>query len=121
MAWTIVFLAEVEEWYEALLRTDPDTARQVAVALDLLEQRGPALGRPLVDTLEGSTLANLKELRPGSSGRTEVRILFAFDPRRQAILLTAGDKSGHWKAWYRKHIPLAERRFQDWLAGEYKE
>ena len=53
---------------------------------------------------------NLKELRPGSAGTTEVRILFCFDPERQAVLLVAGDKSGHWKDWYKRAIPLAEER-----------
>jgi hypothetical protein len=47
----------------------------------------------------------MKELRPGSAGSTEVRILFCFDPRRQAILLVAGDKSGQWQDWYKRAIP----------------
>ncbi|WP_371272835.1 type II toxin-antitoxin system RelE/ParE family toxin [Streptomyces albidoflavus] len=55
---------------------------------------GPAFGRPLVDTLCGSAVANLKELRPGT-----VRILFTFDPWRSSILLVAGDKSGQWTEW----------------------
>jgi len=119
MAWTVILLSEVVEWYEHLTLHDPESAERVAAALDLLEERGPSLGRPLVDTLQGSTVPNLKELRPGSSGRSEVRILFAFDPLRQAILLSAGDKSGRWKTWYREHIPLAESRLERWLAGEY--
>ena len=57
----------------------------------------------------------MKELRPGSSGRSELRILFAFDPQRWAIMLVAGDKSGQWKSWYRKNIPLADRMFDDHL------
>lgn len=67
---------------------------------------GPTVG----DTLTGSRHKNLKELHPGSSGRSEIRILFAFDPRRQAILLVAGDKAGAWKKWYATNIPLAEER-----------
>lgn len=50
----------------------------------------------------------MKELRPGSRGRSELRILFAFDPVRRAILLVAGDKAGNWKKWYRTNIPLAD-------------
>jgi hypothetical protein len=61
-----------------------------------------------VDTVKGSRIKNLKELRPGSSGRSEVRVLFAFDPRRQAILLVAGDKSTDWKGWYKTAIKQAE-------------
>jgi hypothetical protein len=95
----------------------------VAAAVDLLEVDGPALGRPLVDSIEGSTVRNLKELRPGSQGRSEIRILFAFDPERQAVLLLAGDKAGNWTRWYADNIPLAERRFsfKAWLSGDYSE
>jgi hypothetical protein len=58
----------------------------------------------------------MKELRPGSSGRSEVRILFIFDPERRAVLLVAGDKSGDWKCWYDKSIPEADRRYDVWLS-----
>ena len=54
-------------------------------AIEMLEERGPQLGRPLVDTVTASRHKNMKELRPGSSGQTELRILFAFDPKRQAV------------------------------------
>ena len=60
-------------------------------------------------------LSNLKELRPGSAGRSEIRILYIFDPRRNAVLLAAGDKAGKWEAWYRQAIPLAEQRYEDHL------
>ena len=62
-------------------------------------------------------MKNLKELRPGSSGRSEVRILFAFDPVRQAVLLVAGDKAGQWSRRYQRAIPLAERRFTEHVAA----
>ena len=77
-------------------------------AVDRLAEGGPALGRPLVDSIAHSQIGNLKELRPGSPGRSEVRILFAFDPWWSAILLTGGDKSGDWQGWYRRAIPRAE-------------
>lgn len=57
----------------------------------------------------------MKELRPGSSGRSEVRILFIFDPKRRAILLIAGDKQGQWQKWYRKNIPVADDRYDEHL------
>lgn len=60
-------------------------------------------------------MANLKELRPGSSGRTELRILFAFDPFRRAILLIAGNKAGQRRTWYRTAVAEAERRYHDHL------
>jgi hypothetical protein len=69
--------------------------------------------------VKGSKLHNLKEPRPGSAGRSEVRILFCFDPKRQAVLLVAGDKSGQWRDWYKQAIPLAEERYDRWRAGEY--
>jgi hypothetical protein len=71
------------------------------------------LGRPLVDTVVGSRHNNMKELRPGSTGRTEVRVLFAFDLEREAILLVGGDKSGDWKGWYESNIPVADDRLDE--------
>jgi hypothetical protein len=64
---------------------------------------------------KGSSLHHLKELRPGSTGSTEIRVVFAFDPERNAVLLVAGDKSGQWTEWYRRAIPLAEERYALWL------
>lgn len=85
-------------------------------AVQALVDEGPDLGRPLVDRVKGSTLHNLKELRPGSNGTSEIRILFIFDPERNAVLLVAGDKAGQWSEWYRRSIPLAETRYGQWLA-----
>lgn len=92
---------------------DQRSYEQVVAAVELLEERGPQLGRPIVDTVKASRHKNMKELRPGSSGRTELRVLFAFDPQRQAILLVAGDKSGDWKRWYAKSIPVADDLFDE--------
>jgi hypothetical protein len=89
-------------------------------AIDRLAAVGPTLGRPL-DTLEHSGLRNLKELRPGSRGRSEIRMLFVFDPDREAIFLVAGDKAGQWSRWYDEAIPLAEERYAEYRAGKDKE
>ena len=70
-------------------------------AVLVLERNGPAEGRPLVDTITASRIANMKELRPPSAGRSEIRILLVFDPWRSVVLLVAGDKSGQWDKWYR--------------------
>lgn len=121
MPWEVVLVDEVASWFEGLLVQQPETAELVAAAIDLLTEKGPALGRPIVDSIDGSSLPNLKELRPGSRGRSEIRILFAFDPARQAVLLLAGDKAGAWKQWYARNIPIAESRFERWLAGDYNE
>jgi hypothetical protein len=69
----------------------------------------------LADRLKGSRYHNMKELRPPSSGTSEIRLLYAFDPRREAIFLVAGDKSGNWAGWYREAIPLADERFAEHL------
>lgn len=116
--WEVVLLDEVSEWFLGL---DGTTAELVTAAIDLLEAEGPTLGRPVVDRVKGSTRHNMKELRPGSSGRTEVRILFVFDPERKAVLLVAGDMSGRWRDWYRTNTPVAEARYEQWLAGDRSE
>ena len=89
----------------------------MAEAIDLLAEHGPALGRPLVDRLKGSTFHHMKELRPGSAGTSEIRMIFAFDPAREAIFLVAGDKSGRWREWYRDAIPVADARFEEHLTA----
>jgi hypothetical protein len=106
---------QVRDWLHALRAGDPVTRRLVAQAIDQLLDEGPQLGRPLVDRVTGSRLHNLKELRPGSSGRSEVRILFIFDPVRNAVLLVAGDKSGRWTQWYRDAIPAAEALYEQYM------
>ncbi|ORW12220.1 MULTISPECIES: type II toxin-antitoxin system RelE/ParE family toxin [Mycobacterium] len=106
MGWT-VNVDYVTDW---LARLDDRSHELVIAALELLAEHGPLLGRPLVDTVTGSRHNNMKELRPGSAGRTELRVLFAFDPQRVAILLVAGDKQGRWKRWYDDNIPIADDR-----------
>ncbi|HEX5597310.1 MAG TPA: type II toxin-antitoxin system RelE/ParE family toxin [Micromonosporaceae bacterium] len=113
--WTIILVDEVEDWFLELCKNDPDSGELVEAAINTLELEGPNLGRPLVDRIKGSTYHNMKELRPGSAGNTEIRILFAFDPVRQAILLVAGDKTGNWKGWYEQHIPIADKRYEEHL------
>ncbi|MEY4171368.1 MAG: hypothetical protein RLZ94_2441 [Actinomycetota bacterium] len=104
MPWD-VDVSLVEAW---ILGLDHKSYELVIAALELLEERGPMLGRPLVDSVKGSRHKNMKELRPGSQGRSELRVLFAFDPTRQAVLLVAGDKAGAWERWYRVNLPLAD-------------
>ncbi|MDI2131794.1 type II toxin-antitoxin system RelE/ParE family toxin [Yinghuangia seranimata] len=117
MAWRIIVLEPALSWLRELRKTDRSTAQQVGAALTVLSEEGPALGRPLVDTVRGSSLSHLKELRPGSSGSSEVRLLFIFDPDRNAVVLVAGDKSGQWSGWYAEAIPLAELVYEAHLAA----
>lgn len=112
MAWTIVVVEPARSWLHGLRRTDQPTLMAISKAIDALGEEGPALGRPLVDTVKGSRLANLKELRPGSAGTSEVRLLFLFDTGRQAVILVGGDKSGNWQGWYRTAIPEAEAAYE---------
>lgn len=81
----------------------------------LLANYGPHLGRPAIDTLKGSTYFNMKEMR--FSWQQEVwRVAFAFDPRRQAILLVGGNKCGvNQSRFYKRLIQVAEHRYQEHL------
>lgn len=119
--WEIYLTDDVNAWLDQLLVDDPSSHRQVVSAVEALAEGGPNLGRPLVDRIKGSKLHNLKELRPGSSGGSEVRVLFMFDPWRSAILLVAGDKAGNWKTWYREAIPRAEDLYVIYLKERAEE
>ncbi|WP_446225403.1 type II toxin-antitoxin system RelE/ParE family toxin [Nocardia sp. IBHARD005] len=118
-SWRLVVHPAVREWLHEVRKVDRVTAALIGAALhQVLTGRGPDEGRPLVDRVGHSALHNLKELRPASSGTTEVRVLFIFDPERQMVLLVGGDKSGRWKEWYRSAIPLAESRYAEYLAAQ---
>lgn len=112
VSWRVVTVDAVIDWLTSL---DEESLALVTAAIDRLAETGPTLGRPLVDRVKGSRHHNMKELRPGSTGRSEVRILFAFDPLRQAVLLAAGDKSGQWQDWYKRMIPIADDRYDAYL------
>jgi hypothetical protein len=115
MPYALVMTQEVRAWLHDLRKRDRASAIQVGQAIRMLLEAGPELGRPLADRVRHSRLSNLKELRPGSAGRSEIRILYIFDPQRNTVLLAAGDKAGKWETWYRQAIPLAEQRYEDYL------
>jgi hypothetical protein len=119
--WEVLMTNQVEAFLDELYEFDRISHRLVNQAILILEQNGPAEGRPLVDTVTASRLSNLKELRPPSAGGSEIRILFAFDPWRSAVLLMAGDKSGQWKRWYKTSIPEAEDAYEAYLTERQKE
>lgn len=111
----VTWIVDIELIAEWLASLDGGSRGQVVAAVELLEEHGPHLGRPLVDSVVGSRHKTMKELRPGFSGRSELRLLFAFDPERSAIILVAGDKAGAWKRWYRQSIPKADDLFDEHL------
>ena len=76
MAWTVELTSEFAAWARELRKLDRESARQVGAAVELLKEHGPALKRPLVAEIAASTIKNMKELRPGSAGRSEIRVLF---------------------------------------------
>ena len=113
MNWKVEFHDEFVPEFRSLHKRVQDEAYAVA---HLLEQSGPQLGRPWVDTLKGSRHANMKEMR-FSAADGEWRLAFAFDPRRRAMLLVAGDKSGgSARRFYRVLIRKADERFDRHLA-----
>ncbi len=110
--WDVEGTDEFEQWFRDTL--DARERAAVGRVIELLTEWGPQLGRPHVDTLAGTRLANLKELRAHTRA-AELRVLFAFDPRRTAILLLGGNKSGKWDRWYRQAIPRAETLYAEHL------
>jgi len=100
VVWEVMLLDPVAEWITTLSEAERDA---LEARIDLLALAGPSLGRPVIDTLTGSSLANLKEIRSGS-----VRVLFAFDHEQRAVLLVGGDKRGQWNRWYPGAIRQAE-------------
>lgn len=114
--WNVEITDEFEMWYRSL-----DAHQQDAVSRSILvlEDVGPGLGRPQVDTVKGSKLRHLKELRAQCDG-SPLRVFFAFDPRRSAILLIGGDKTGDAR-FYERMIPLAEHLYETYLAELRKE
>ena len=113
MGWTVLFHTAFEPEFDGLPQTVQD---ELLAHARLLETFGPTLGRPRADTLKGSRHANMKELRFDAEGGVW-RVAFAFDPRRRAILLVGGDKSGGGqKRFYRQLIRKADARFDEHLA-----
>ncbi len=113
MKWDVEFHKAFDPEFEAL----PDDVRnELSAHALLLERFGPQLDRPRVDTLKGSRHPNIKELRFDAAGGVW-RVAFAFDPKRSAVLLIAGDKSGGGeKRFYRQLIAKADERFDEHLS-----
>ena len=107
MTWTVEFTGEFSDWWEGL---SIEEQKAVAHKVRLLEEVGPSLGRPHVDTLaKQSRVPNMKELRIEHAADA-YRVLFAFDPRRVAILLLGGRKPD--QKWYKTAIPRADKLYK---------
>jgi len=112
MSWRVDFHPRFKAEYEELSEAVQD---ELVAALVPLREFGPVLGRPDVDTLNDSRYANMKELRFRADGGVW-RVAFAFDPRRNAILLVAGDKSGVSETkFYKRLIDKADKRYKEHL------
>jgi len=112
MGFEIEVTNEFNEWYQEL---DADQRAAIDVRVDLLADKGPNLKRPVVGEIVGSKFdPQMKELRM-SVGKSTLRVLFIFDPRRTAILLLGGNKTGQWRDWYSSAIPEADHLYDVYL------
>lgn len=116
MAWEVEYTDEFAAWWDSL---DEREQADIDASVRLLEMCGPSLGYPHSSGVRGSRHSHMRELRTQSGG-APLRTLYAFDPRRVAILLIGGDKTGD-DAWYDRFVPLADRIYDSHLqeiAGE---
>jgi hypothetical protein len=113
VATTIIVTTEFSKWYEDLTEPEQESIRP---KVTMLEAAGTTLGFPHSTKINGSRFSEMRELRVQHSGRP-YRILYAFDPIRQAILLMGGEKTGD-DRWYEKAIRLADQLFEEYLHGE---
>ena len=114
--WNVEITDEFEVWFNEL---DEDEQDALQASIILLEKDGPALGRPHADSVKGSRHSNMKELRTQCKGHP-IRTFFAFDPRRSAILLIGGDKTGD-NRFYDRMVPIADKLFDSYLEELRKE
>jgi hypothetical protein len=116
MAWTVEYTVEFGEWWQALSSGQQE---DVAAHVEELERRGPHLPFPYSSDVRRSRHGQMRELRVQSRGKP-LRIFYAFDPRRTAILLIGGDKTGD-RRFYERFVPLADKLYDQYLAEISKE
>jgi len=116
VSWEVEYTDEFEAWWETL--TDAEQA-SIAAVVGLLEDEGPQLGYPYSSGITSSRHAQMRELRVQHQGRP-YRVLYAFDPRRVAILLLGGDKTGN-DRWYEEFVPVADRLYDAHVASLKRE
>lgn len=110
VSWEVEYTDEFEAWWSGL---DAGEQESVDSYVRLLEQRGPHLPFPYSSGIESSKHGHLRELRVQHAGEP-YRVLYAFDPRRVAVLLIGGAKTGN-DRWYDEHVPKADRLYDEHL------
>lgn len=116
MSWQIEYTDEFGQWWDTL---NWDEQERIDAAVVMLESYGPYLRFPYSSGITGSKHRHMRELRTQHRGRP-YRILYAYDPRRHAVLLIGGEKTGN-DRWYRKYIPIADRLYDEHLRELRKE
>ena len=114
--WNVEYTDELGAWWAELTEAEQES---IDASVRLLEQKGPNLGFPHSSGIEGSRHAHMRELRVQHQGRP-YRIIYAFDPRRCAILLLGGDKTGN-DRWYIVHVPIADNLYDTHMESLRKE
>ncbi len=110
MAWKVEYTDEFGKWWDSLDESEQD---DTAATVGLLEEKGPSLPFPYNSGIEGSRHHHMRELRIQHAG-APYRVLYAFDPRRTAILLLGGNKSGN-DRWYEEYGPIADKLYDEHL------
>jgi hypothetical protein len=106
--WEVETTDAFDEWWHTLTEQEQD---DITAVVELLEERGAHLPYPYSSSVEGSKFSHMRELRIQSHGDS-IRVFYAFDPRRVAILLIGGIKTGKEKRFYKKYIPLADKLYE---------
>ena len=110
MEWEVEYTDEFEEWWTTL---NEDEQVSVDASVNLLEMKGPQLLFPHSSGINGSKYSHMRELRIQHGG-DPYRVLYAFDPRRMAVLLIGGNKGGN-DNWYEEYIPIADKLYDEHL------
>ena len=116
MSWSVEYTDEFGDWWADLSEGQQD---DVAAIVELLEEQGPRLPFPYSSGIEVSRHGHMRELRIQSGGKP-IRVFYAFDPVRSAILLIGGDKTGDGR-FYEKYVPVADRLYDEHLEELRKE
>lgn len=114
--WDVEYTNEFENWWDSLTESEQV---DISASVGLLEARGPALGFPHSSGINDSKHQHMRELRVQHKGKP-YRVLYAFDPRRTALLLIGGDKTGN-DRWYEIYVPVADNLYDQHIKSLKKE